>query len=100
MSIFKKSKKKELMDKQIYDRVEQLDMTIGDVEEDAKEIENIKNLVECKEKLEKPKFELNWNTLISGGFGILGLMMLISHERDGVIASKVGQIVPISKFFK
>ena len=96
----KKSQRKESVNEQIYARIEKLDATIGDPEEDAKEIENIKALVECKEKLEKPKFDISWGSVISSVLGFLGIVTLISHERDGVIASKVTQLIPISRFFK
>ena len=100
MSVNKRSEKRKLVDRQIYDRFEQLDNTIADPEADAKEIENIKDLIECKEKLEKPKFDMNWSTVISSGLGFLGILALIAHERDGVVASKISQIIPVSKFLK
>lgn len=101
MSIVKKLGKNESeLQKQIDKRIEQLDMTIGDTDEDAKEIKNIKDLVECKTELEGHKFELNWNTIISGLFGIFGIALLISHERDGVLSSRVSSIIPVSRFFK
>lgn len=101
MSIFKKlGRNKSVLEQQIDKRVEQLDLTIGDTDEDAKEIQNIKDLVECKAELEGHKFELNWNTIISGLFGIFGIALLISHERDGVLSSRVTQVIPVSRFFK
>lgn len=101
MSKDKKCKKKDKsqFDQPIRDRIDRLNNSIGDADEDAKEIQNIKDLVECKTELEGKKFELNWNTVISGGFGILGLLMVILHERDGVFSSKAISFVPISKFF-
>lgn len=100
MSIFKKLGRKSMLEEQIDARVEQLSLTISDTDEDAKEIKNIKDLVECKTELEGHKFELNWNTVISGLFGIFGIALLISHERDGVLSSQVSRVIPVSKFFK
>ena len=100
MSLFKKKEKKESKFKNAIDkRLDKLDNTIDNVDEDSKEIQNIKELVECKTQMEGKKFELNWNTVISGGFGILGLLMIIVHERDGVFSSKSFSILPISRFF-
>lgn len=100
MSIFKKFKKeKPNFDEAIKKRVDQLDMTIGDADEDAKEIENIKTLVDCKNEMKGKQPDWSLNPIISGLFGLGGIILLISHERDGVIASKVSSIVPVSKFF-
>lgn len=103
MSFLKKCKKKEVIDEQIYKRFEHLDNTIGDSEEDAKEIHKLKELVECRDRFEdKPKFtfDINLGTIISSGFGLLSILALIAHERDGVIASKISQIIPVSRFLK
>lgn len=93
-----KKKDKSQFDKPIRERIERLSDSIGNPEEDAKEIQNIKDLVQCKTDLEGKKFEWNWNTLISGGIGLLGLAMVIWHERDGVFSSKAISFVPISKW--
>lgn len=103
MSIFSKffgKKKKPDFDKPINECLEKLDMEGCDSEEASKEIENIKTLVDCKAKFEGEKVDVSLNPIISGGFGLLITILLISHERDGVIASQVSRLIPISKFIK
>lgn len=91
-------KDKSQFDKPIRERIERLEGSIGDTEEDAKEIQNIKDLIECKTELEGKKFEFNWNILLSGGIGLLSLLMVIIHERDGVFSSKAISFIPLSKW--
>lgn len=97
---FGKKKKKPDFDRPINDCLEQLDMTISNPEEAAKEIENLKTLVDCKTEFEGKKVEWSLNPIISVAGGLLMTVLLISHERDGVLASRVSSIIPVSKFIK
>lgn len=96
----KKKEQKPDFDAPIKECLDQLDVTVSDPDEAAKEIDNLKKLVDCKTEFEGKKIDWNLNTLISGGFGLLITILLISHERDGVIASQVSRLVPVSKFIK
>ena len=88
---FKKKEKSEL-EKDIDIRIEKLDDG-DDVDEDAKKIKNIKDLVEVKEKLEGSKKSIDCNVIISVAGALLGTGAILWHEKLDVVTSKALPIV-------
>lgn len=88
---FQKKEKTEL-DEAIEHRIVQLNED-DSVEEDAKKIEKLKELVEIKEKLEGPKVTINPNTIATVAGSLIGSILIINHERVNVITSKAFGLV-------
>lgn len=88
MRLFKKNELKEAID----DRIADLGYS-GDVDADREKIDNIKELVEIKEKLEGPKKSIDKNVVINCIVTVGVTLMIIFHEQTGVITSKAFGLV-------
>lgn len=90
--MFGKKKEEAILVQDIQARIEGLDCD-DDVEEDAKKIKNIKDLVDIKEKIDKSKNPVDINIVISVAGGLIGTAAIIWHEKLSVITSKALPIV-------
>lgn len=88
----KKNKEKTALDKAIEDRIDELDVN-DNADQDEAKIENLKELVEVKEKLEGPKRSIDPNTILTIGGSLLGSLLIIGHERLNVVTTKAFGIV-------
>lgn len=90
---FKKEERTELS-KAIDVRIENLSVTSGVPEEDKIAIDNLKELIDAKVELEGPKHKVNPNTVISAVGSLLGVALIIGHERLHVITTKAMGFLP------
>lgn len=88
---FKKKKEKTELEKQIDERIKNLDDTVDDVDKDEKAVENLKKLIDAKAEYEGIK--INPNVVISAIVSIGGIAMVLKHEKLDVITSKAWTLI-------
>lgn len=68
---------------------------LGEVgENDSAKVDDLKKLVEVKEKLEGPRFWIDPNTVITALASIGGILLMLNYEKLDVITSKVLNFIP------
>ena len=97
--MFDKFFKKEetALEREINVRIENLCITNGNPEEDAKAVENLRKLTEIQVEREKPRNPINPNTIIAGLFTVGTAVLMLYYEKSDVITSKVMSILPKPK---
>lgn len=86
---FKKKEKTEL-EKQIDERIKNLDSN-NDPDKDKVVIDNLKELIDAKTEYEGSK--INPNTIISAIASIGGIILVLQHEKFDVITSKAWSLI-------
>lgn len=79
-------KEKNALDEAIELRIDQLGLVD---EDDSEKVNDLRKLVEVKEKLEGPRFKIDPNTIITALTSIGGIVLMLHYEKLDVITSKV-----------
>lgn len=95
--MFKKNKEKSALDVAIEERIEELDISDNSDQDEAK-IENLKDLVEVKEKLEGPKRSIDPNTILTIAGSLAGALLILGYEKANAVTTKAFGLV--QKMFK
>lgn len=89
--MFGNNREKNALAKAIDERIEQL--SIVD-EDDSAKVDDLKKLVEVKEKLEGPRFWIDPNTIITALASIGGILLMLNYEKLDVITSRALNFIP------
>lgn len=81
-----KSKKKSKIDELIDVRMD--DLIIYDPDNDAEKVQTISRLVEIKEKNKTPLEKIDPNVVIPAAGSLIGIALILFHEKLNVITSK------------
>lgn len=93
LKFWKKGKEESEIDKQIRERLENLDW-MDDVETDKARIDNAKELVDIKTQLEGRKEKINPNTVLAGVFSIGSVVTIIIYENRHVFTTAAKNFIP------
>lgn len=90
--MFKRNKEKSALDEAIEARIEDLDVN-DNLDQDEAKIENLKELVEVKEKLEGPKRSIDPNSILTIVGSMAGTLLILNYEKANALTTKAFGLV-------
>lgn len=84
----KKPVEKTVLDKTIDDLLDQMSRQSGYSDEYTQMAKNVVVLSSAKNEIECSKKTVNPDTLLLVGGNLLGILMIVGHERAGIVTSK------------